>query len=251
MANRYFVQYLLNIGALSSKEVLELLPKLKAVKPEQDVLTLTGEQAKAVPDSDVCFAQLLLDEGRLDIKGLEEHLANYAKAEEQVNPVVEAVLNRADNPEDKAGLEEFGKYVEMFIMSLHRFMDTEAVILPESPEPVDKQGWLVSQSLNGGVVLTAGIKADTEIFLELGRRFSGEELTEIDDLAIDCIAEFLNVLNGLYIVNLSQLDMDVDLGEPHSAEDGIPEAMNMHVFTVATEFGSFVLYIAESEFLVM
>lgn len=97
--------------------------------------------------------------------------------------------------------------------------------------------------------MTAGVMADDEVFLELGRRYSGEELTEIDELAIDCVAEFLNVLNGLYIVNLSHMDMDVDILEPRRAVNVLPEASRLAAFTVATEFGNFVLYMAEDEFM--
>lgn len=248
MGNRYFFQYLLNEGVLSSEDAKNLLPKLSEIKPSQSVLDLVKGRTKAVPGRDACLMQLLLDEGKLDYAALESRLADYKEKSERENPVVTAVMRRADNNEDHPEFDVFAKYAEMFIMSVHRFVDTEAVILHEVPE-VPKEGWLVSQSLNGGVILTAGVKATEAEFLELGQRFSGEELTEIDELAVDCVAEFLNVLNGLYIVNLSQLDMDVDLGEPRSAENVLPEAKGLQAFTVATEFGSFLLCMADSEFI--
>ena len=116
MVNRYFVQYLLNVGVLSSEEVQALLPRIAQAKPQLPLLALMkgfvtssqlnelsgldentfAEEAKdkkiltalqienlqsIVPERDVCFSQLLLDDGKLDYKGVEDHLAAYAKAE--------------------------------------------------------------------------------------------------------------------------------------------------------------------------
>ena len=283
MVNRYFVQYLLNVGVLSSEEVQALLPRIAQVKPQLPLLALMkgfvtssqlnelsgldentfAEEAKdkkiltalqienlqsIVPERDVCFSQLLLDDGKLDYKGVEDHLAASAKAEAGMNTVLEAVMRRTTGKDEEPEYMTYGKYADMFIMSTQRFIATEAVILPEIPQ-VEPKGVLVSQRLSGGMVMTAGVMADDEVFLELGRRYSGEELTEIDELAIDCVAEFLNVLNGLYIVNLSHMDMDVDILEPRRAVNVLPEASRLAAFTVATEFGNFVLYMAEDEFM--
>lgn len=283
MVNRYFAQYLLNVGVLSSEEVQALLPRIKDSKPQLPLLALMGglvtssqlseladldaeafaEEAKermlltasqidsllnVAPERDVLFTQLLVDDGKLDYKGIEEHLLAYSKAEETKNPVVAAVLARAEDPAEEPEYLSYGNYADMFIMSCQRFIDTEAIILPEVPV-ADAKGVLVSQSLSGGVVLTAGVMARPDVFLELGCRYSNEELDDVDDLAIDCVAEFLNVLNGLYIVNLSQMDMDVDLEEPRNAENVLPEASRLLAFTVATEFGTFILYMAEDEFM--
>ena len=103
MVNRYFVQYLLNVGVLSSEEVQALLPRIAQAKPQLPLLALMkgfvtssqlnelsgldentfAEEAKdkkiltalqienlqsIVPERDVCFSQLLLDDGKLDYK---------------------------------------------------------------------------------------------------------------------------------------------------------------------------------------
>lgn len=283
MGNRYFFQYLLNEGILSTDEAKCLLSKLTDIKPTLPVKALvkglvTAGQIEAIkaaddadfaklakerhlltapqletlqkgmPSRDACVAQCLLDDGKMEYETLQKHLAGYAEKSKKENPVVTAVMGRASNLDEHPEFEPMAKYAEMFVMSVHRFIGTDAVILHDVPE-IPKHGWLVSQSLNGGVILTAGVKAADEEFLELGRRFSDEELTEIDELAVDCVAEFLNEINGLYIVNLSHQDMDVDLGEPRSGEDALPEANGLQAFTVATEFGDILLCMADSEFI--
>ena len=283
MGNRYFVQYLLNVGALKADEVLELMTKASKAEPGLPLLAMRkgllssaqlsemnisdeaafAEEAKdrklltvaqidtlknEAASSDACFGQALLDAGLADYAKLEALFSEADEAEEAESPVYAAVMSRAGD--DDAHLYEiYGKYADMFISSVQRFMNTDAVLLP-GEAMLDADGThLVSQSLGGGLVLTPGVMAKNEVFLEMGRRYSGEELEEIGDLAVDCVAEFINVLNGLYIVNLSQLDMDVDLGEPKDAENVLPMATNMLALNVGTEFGSFVLYMAQDEFM--
>lgn len=283
MGNRYFVQYLLNVGALKADEVQELMAKASKAEPGLPLLAMRkgllssaqlsemnisdeaafAEEAKdrklltvaqidtlknEAASSDACFGQALLDAGLADYAKLEALFSEADEAEEEESPVYAAVMSRAGD--DDAHLYEiYGKYADMFISSVQRFMNTDAVLLP-GEAMLDADGThLVSQSLGGGLVLTPGVMAKNDVFLEMGRRYSGEELEEIDNLAVDCVAEFINVLNGLYIVNLSQLDMDVDLGEPKDAENVLPMATNMLALNVGTEFGSFVLYMAQDEFM--
>ena len=283
MGNRYFVQYLLNVGALKADEVLELMAKASKAEPGLPLLAMRkgllssaqlsemnisdeaafAEEAKdrklltvaqidtlknEAASSDACFGQALLDAGLADYAKLEALFSEADEAEEEESPVYAAVMSRAGD--DDAHLYEiYGKYADMFISSVQRFMNTDAVLLP-GEAMLDADGThLVSQSLGGGLVLTPGVMAKNDVFLEMGRRYSGEELEELGDLAVDCVAEFINVLNGLYIVSLSQLDMDVDLGEPKDAENVLPMATNMLALNVCTEFGSFVLYMAQDEFM--
>ena len=91
--------------------------------------------------------------------------------------------------------------------------------------------------------------AKNQMFLEMARRYSGEDLTELDELAEDSLAEFINVLNGLYIVNLSGRDLDMDLDMPRGGQDVGPTASNMIAMRIVTDFGSFVIHLAEDEFI--
>lgn len=237
MANRYFFQYLLNEGVLSSADVCALMPRVCNAKPTLQVMALSSglvtsgqiadvrlantreflDYAKdknllaesqtvslmsAPPSRDACLAQLLLDDNRLDWDGLEKYLVTYREKIGKEDPVFSVVMERDSDGNSTGKFKLFASYISMFVKSVHRFADSDAVILKEIPEPMEK-GYFVSQSLSGGVILAAGVEAKEKEFLALGKRFSGEPLSEVDDLAFDCVAEFLNVLNGIHIVNLS------------------------------------------------
>ena len=87
-----------------------------------------------------------------------------------------------------------------------------------------------------------------DVMLSMAKRFSGEVLTEVDEMAIDCIEEFCNVLNGLYIVNMSGKSQDMDLDMPQTVENGEPGGDNVFQLRVETEFGGFVLYLSMDGF---
>ena len=64
---------------------------------------------------------------------------------------------------------------------------------------------VVSQRMSGDVSMVGGILAEDKVFLELARRYSHEKLDSVDLLAIDCVGEFLNVMTGLFAVELGNV----------------------------------------------
>ena len=164
MGNRYFVQYLLNVGALKADEVLELMTKASKAEPGLPLLAMRkgllssaqlsemnisdeaafAEEAKdrklltvaqidtlknEAASSDACFGQALLDAGLADYAKLEALFSEADEAEKEESPVYAAVMSRAGD--DDAHLYEiYGKYADMFISSVQRFMNTDAVLLP-------------------------------------------------------------------------------------------------------------------------
>ena len=169
---------------------------------------------------------------------------------EDVHPVADAVkriVHTYDglNPVDEA----YGKYAEMFVGALQRFMDTDAVVLTEPAEPVFEDSLIVSQSMGGAISVSAAILTNEDSFLEMANRYSGERFENIDELAEDSLTEFVNVINGLFIVEQSGPDMDMDLDTPRIGRNSCPMASSLVAMRIATDFGSFVLYLAEDEFM--
>lgn len=282
MSNCYFAQYLLNEGILQEKQLLPLLHKAMVAVPGTPVLALyqgimTASQIVSLESSndedfavkaqekglltksqllnmhqaiigrDVRFAQVLLDEQLMDYEGLSQALQQSDGLEP--NPVV-AAIQSVKIDEIGTDMEFYGEYVNAFFRSLLRFMDTNAVVVPEKTLFHNaEETYAVSQRLSGDLSLAAGIMAQENVFLEMARRYSHEDIPLMDDLAVDSIAEFLNVMNGLFAVNLSKRDMDVDLEMPRSACNVHPDGSHQLLLRVFTDFGSFVLILAMDEFL--
>jgi len=136
--------------------------------------------------------------------------------------------------------------------SLVRFMDTSAVINPAAiPFSGEKPTVVISQRLTGDMIMTTGILAEEDVFLEMARRYSQEDIVKIDELAIDSVAEFLNVANGLYVVDLAHRQLEVDLEPQRMARNITPAGNQQMIIRVDTGFGPFDLIIATDEFLLL
>ena len=281
MGNRYFSQYLLNAGVLDAGNISDVMPKSAHAVPQLHILAMqqhllsesqveelstaddvvkTLEEAKmlsdaqieslknTVPGRDARVAQTLLDEHIADLKTIERCFREYDN--DELHPIKYAVKKIVSKYEEMNPVADiYGEYTEMFVGALQRFMDTDAVVLTEATD-LDFAGTrIVSQSMGGQLSVAVAVLAKNQMFLEMARRYSGEDLTELDELAEDSLAEFINVLNGLYIVNLSGRDLDMDLDMPRGGQDVGPTASNMIAMRIVTDFGSFVIYLAEDEFI--
>ena len=281
MGNRYFSQYLLNAGVLDAGNISDVMPKSAHAVPQLHILAMqqhllsesqveelstsddvvkTLEEAKmlsdaqieslknTVPGRDARVAQTLLDEHIADLKTIERCFREYDN--DELHPIKDAVKKIVSKYEEMNPVADiYGEYTEMFVGALQRFMDTDAVVLTEATD-LDFAGTrIVSQSMGGQLSVAVAVLAKNQMFLEMARRYSGEDLTELDELAEDSLAEFINVLNGLYIVNLSGRDLDMDLDMPRGGQDVGPTASNMIAMRIVTDFGSFVIYLAEDEFI--
>ena len=128
-----------------------------------------------------------------------------------------------------------------------------AVILPVAiPAPTleQKHGlWGVSQRVTGDVSIVDGILARDRVFLALASRYAGFDLTEMDEDTVDALEEFLNVVNGLFIVELANRKFEPDLEFPRAAEDVIPRGSHQLALRLYTAVGHFLLILSTDAFL--
>ena len=109
--------------------------------------------------------------------------------------------------------------------------------------------WGVAQHITGDVSMVDGLLAKEPVFLALASKYAGFEITEMNDDAIDALEEFINVVNGLYIVELANHKMEPDLEYPRAAENVIPHGSQQLALRVYTEVGSFLLVLSTDAFL--
>lgn len=281
MSSSYFAQYLLDSGVLKEADVQGVLHRAAAVEPGVALLALenglvSASQLEALDGKlfDVDFietaleerlltapqisnlrqavvrkesrlAQLLLDEGVMSLSRLESAFQECSELEP--NPVVEVVEKAlAASGVEFLDMEIYTEYVDLFFVSLQRFMDTDVVIVSKAGEAVDpSRKHLVSQLMTGDLGFAGGVYADEKTLIDIARRYSHDDIKRLDDMAIDSLSEFINVLNGLYIVNLSKRQMDVDLEAPEYREGLIEHAEPALLqFEVITDFGAFTLAVS-------
>ena len=213
----------------------------------------------------ICFPQFLLNNGRISVKdaakllplcqkGLpaiseyEEDRHAYKKIRK--NPINETVLKLCGG-----GLAEeaavYADYMQLFVESMIEYMSTPAVIDTQVPV-LDENGKElngVSQRMDGDVSLVPGILAGEREFLTLAERMSGEELNKIDDLAIDSLQEFVNVVNGVFSIKMAERGLEVELEAPRASKVIVPKANKQVLLRLYTGFGSFFVVLSADEFM--
>ncbi len=279
-----FPQFLLNRGVLDAAEVRGFLKKMlhsKVDVPVQALFhgvataaeltslgTLSGaafrESAEkegiltasqlynlgeALSGEGCLFAQALLDAGRLDYGEIERLFRGFMRAGE--HPLAEAV-ERAAGGALAEELPLYTEYVGVAMLAFKRFMKIACVIDPQAePFAASVPRCVVSQAVTGGVSIVAGLEMPDDVFLELARRYSHEDFSVPDALALDSIAEFLNVLDGFFAVRLGERSLELDLEIPKTACALNPKAspskfLRLHL---DSPVGAFALILAADEFL--
>lgn len=170
---------------------------------------------------------------------------------EEGNPVSKAV-RKATGKELLMECDAYSSYMELFMESLLQFLEAPAVVDPTWIASSELEGiyCAVSQRMEGDACIVAGIMAEDDAFVELAERYSGEDVdSPEDELAIDSLQEFLNVVNGLYCVDTASASKEIDLGVPRWGKVESPQGNHQLLLRIYTDFGSFYVVLAADEFI--
>lgn len=199
--------------------------------------------------------QAVADKGYLSLEQLEAHIANY-RWENQItdeewrtgntadpDKVIRALLNFSACG-DKA--DTYYSYISLFFRNIIRFLnDNPALIWPQPIELAGPEVWCVTQAIDGDISINTGLLMDKSALLELASRFSGQTITGVDELALDSVAEFLNVNNGVFSGNLSEAGVEVNLQPQQVCQ---PVGLNKeagYCIPIGLSFGRIDLYLSK------
>ena len=190
--------------------------------------------------------QSLLQQGETDEGVIMHRLPEVTQVD--ARPIRTAVkVAAADGYDDELNI--YTKYVELFIEKMEELTHTLSVVsqepvVTEEPSP----SYAVSIRVSGDINFVGGVIASEPVFLEMARRYSGEEIDQVDELAIDCCEEFLNVVLGLFSIEMARRDLEGDLDPPRWKKDIVPQGSRQLRLRVYTAFGSFQIILAVDEF---
>ena len=285
MNSNYLAQRLVNEGKIAVSSLRPLLKDIRDRDPQLPLMALkmhmlTGEQLLTVdtssssafgkdvlqknlltndqlqrlhrqmPGESLRFAQSLIDNKVMDYPSVEREFdayeADVADPIDKVIATVGATLSREER-------EIYGSYVKLLMDQLIDFLHTPVVIDPQpfaqTAELFDGLVYEVSQHIAGDVSFVGGLVAKEAAFIELSARYSQEDLTAVDDLAIDSLEEFLNVINGLFCIQLAGRNQEAELGLPRWNKNIVPHGNNQLLLNIYADFGTFVAVLAADEFM--
>lgn len=196
------------------------------------------------------LGQALMDQNILSMQEFNDAIGSYKREYDLGGDVFEA-LTRDDVDvtvrfclQGKRILEHelLTDYVSLFARSMIRFVDRFVVLCPAFPEEDDLKAeylalQLVTQRDNPSM-LTA-ISGDSPSLVALGRAFSGEEITSLDELGKAATEEYLNLVNGLFAVNMSDFGKSFMMQPPLGVSASVLEGMEKELFAVLFRFGDY------------
>ncbi len=166
------------------------------------------------------LAQALIDEGIMDLAKFEEEITLYKLAygldDEQFDAIKKGdirVVMTAFLAFEKSGMSEFYiDFVTLFVKNIIRFIDTNVYV--DRVEKVDSIIYkhLFTQKISGAAKIFTAYSGDDKAILDIASQNAGEVFDKFGDYPLDSACEFLNMANGLFIVNQSDEGVDLSLG---------------------------------------
>lgn len=169
------------------------------------------------------LGQALVDKNYMSLEKFEEAIYEYKKkyniSDSQFDAIqrddVDEIINIYVNLDgDKYGVE-IKHYIALFMRNIIRFIDPEVYTNNIIKVEEHETKWAAAQRIKNSINLQTYINAEEEVFVKVASRYAEEELFSVDEMAKDSVGEFLNLNNGLYLVAMSNIGIELDM-EPQS-----------------------------------
>jgi len=182
---------------------------------ENQVVELLNAQKK----SNSLLGQLLIEKGIFSLGQYEDAMLQY-KADSKltsdeiqvlknndITKIAEIFLKNLSGDDDRI----LRDYFELFLRNIVRFIDDE--IRMEAAVTVDSYAYdyLVTQGTEGEYNFFSGFAASGTVLAQFAGIYAEEEISGMDELAIDSLGEFMNCHNGLFLSQLAHRGIELDL----------------------------------------
>ncbi len=181
---------------------------------EGQVESLLKKQGNAY----MAFAQALDDLGLISIEQLEQCMVDFKEEKNLTNSDLEVIksddIDRILPLYLPAGCENYVEAAGVCVRTLARFVDSS--VYPERAylaEQIDSDGAAI-QYAEGNPSVTMGLSGIGSALLPLASIFGQADFAELDEEAIDAVAEFVNCVLGLYASSISLRGVELELCPP-------------------------------------
>lgn len=203
------------------KKFGELSIDMNLLNEEQLELLLFEQESK-----DMLVRQAILDKNYMTLVEFEQALSNYKMSysisDEDfnflINGSLDKIIDKFYNFNNCSYGAIYKKYFSLLLKNIIRFVDSD--FRPIEIISIDEYefNYIASQKINGDFKLYVCISAEQQTLPEFAKRYTEEDLNENDGYAQESIGEFLNLVNGIFIVNMSENNIELQLNpqEVHS-----------------------------------
>ncbi len=204
------------------------------------------------------LGQALIDKGYITNAQFEKLIINYqleheiidldfsSEQKENINVLVNDFF---DSIPDILYKDECVEYFTLLFNDLVRFIGDDFTLLSPAQFPEYPAMYCSSQNVFGPVNIYSALDMDEATAIEFACRYAGEEFDEMNEYVMASMDDFLNLHNGLYVVNMSnEKELVCTLDPPVNNIDSIisPNGSIYHI-PVIYPFGTVNILFAISE----
>jgi CheY-specific phosphatase CheX len=254
MSSRFFGQYLLEKGRITSQQLLTAAESQKAVTAAIGTLALekgwlTAEQIKRILELQkktnyrfgeqanllglmtqdqvnvlleeqelshlVLLGEVLVAKGYMTLEVLEKEFREYNKEEERLSAELAAAFDKVRN-KDLVKI-----FTDLMMIMFTRFAKQELKIehCETGKEKVRLFRWMFSQKVAGAnVEFNCLLSVPPKLMLHMASTMLDETVSTPDDLALDASKEFVNIANGNACARLSESGVNFSMEPPEVYE---------------------------------
>lgn len=198
------------------------------------------------------LGQALIDRNYFTLDQLQTALANYKKESGMPARQYNVVRNDYelefeqifDGFGERTLSKTYSDYVTLLIKNIIRFIDDNPSVDIDQLDSDYKTEWYVNQEITGSISMQTGIACDTAVFVKFAGKFAQEDLKEVDELAQASVGEFLNMHNGIFLVNMSNNGVELEM-KPQAVKKGatINGSRKAYIVSFHLSWGKFDLII--------
>jgi hypothetical protein len=197
------------------------------------------------------LGQALVDKGYMTLQEFEKAINEYKKEYSISDKEFEAIQKDDVDEIVKTFIKFKGSknerllkdYLALFTRNLIRFIDTEAVISGVAKLEEYEGSFAAKQAIKGEINLTTYIEAEEKSFIKFASKYAEEELESVDEMVEASVGEFLNLHNGIFLVNMSNAGIDLEMN-PQEVYSKI-KLHNVYKVSVELSFGKICVLIQE------
>ena len=190
------------------------------------------------PSRYLLLSQSLLDKEYMSNSELEEALtkfkAKYNLTEEdmsdsQKGDKLSSLIKSFYKLDDSKTSDYIGTYIKLLFNNLVRFIGDDFVTVVPERVVFSDNDIQVNQKISGEFSTLTFIQTDEISLLQFVSRYAGEDIPVLDEYSIAAAQDFLNLHNGLFMVNMSNdLNIELKLAPPTVVNEAISQE-NLYV----------------------
>jgi len=194
------------------------------------------------------LSQSLLDKEYMSNSQLEEALtkfrAKYDLTEEDMSDAqqgdkLSSVIKSFYKLDDSVTSQYIGTYIKLLFNNLVRFIGDDFVIVGPERMVVSDNDIKVSQQISGEFSTLTFMQTDEISLLQFVSRYAGEDIPVLDEYSIAAAQDFLNLHNGLFMVNMSNnSNIELKLAPPEIANEEILQEKSYVYIPIMLSFGN-------------